>query len=358
MTKYIKKGSTYTIAKDEDLIVESHLPPDIYVVKLSMGGFYLELADRYTLPKKMYGNTIDHSNRIINTFMDRTKSTGVLLAGEKGSGKTLLAKTLSIKGIEMGIPTLLINEQYTGESFNTFLSSIDMDCIVIFDEFEKVYADRQDEILTLLDGVFVNKKLFIFTANNQYRISQYMRNRPGRLYYMIEYNGLDETFIREYCEDNLKNKNHINGVVQLAAMFEHVNFDMIQAVVEEMNRYGETAAQVIELLNAKPMIEHTGLRYSVNMFRKNEKVDVSNWNKELDFHPPSKRAFTIDLEYVDDEDEDDENPNNPGSVTFTTSDLSELRKDGVIVYESGEFKLVLEKVKAKTVDYTRIIDMV
>ena len=86
--------------------------------------------------------------------------------------------------------------------------------MVLFDEFEKVYdSDEQEEMLTLLDGVFPSKKLFVLTCNDKWRVNQHMRNRPGRIFYMLDFTGLDEDFVVEYCHDNLKNLANIDGVL-------------------------------------------------------------------------------------------------------------------------------------------------
>jgi hypothetical protein len=43
-------------------------------------------------------------------------------------------------------------------------------------------------------------------VNDKFKVNQHMRNRPGRIFYMIEYKGLDKQFIREYCQDRLDAK--------------------------------------------------------------------------------------------------------------------------------------------------------
>ena len=64
----------------------------------------------------------------------------------------------------------------------------------IIDEFEKIFSgEKQQHILTLLDGVFSTHKLFLLTCNDKWKIDSHMRNRPGRIYYMIEFEGLEPT---------------------------------------------------------------------------------------------------------------------------------------------------------------------
>jgi hypothetical protein len=187
------------------------------------------------------------------------------LNGEKGSGKTLFVKQLSVNLANIGISTLVINSEFSGEEFNQFIQSIDQPALVMFDEFEKVYSSNsQDEILTLLDGAYPSKKLYALTCNNSFSINRHMINRPGRIYYYFDFTGLDQEFVRNYCEDKLVNKNEIESVVKYSILFGEFNFDMLQAIVEEMNRYNESVDRVVKFINTKPSSDDGG-RYELKV---------------------------------------------------------------------------------------------
>lgn len=287
MSYFIRNSNTYRIASEESLDIQAQLPVGNYTVKFNeMGGFFfLEMVDSFTPLTKLYGDTTKNSNRILRTYLDRDVSTGVMLTGEKGSGKSLLAKTLSIDAAAMDIPTIIINDAWTGDAFNKFLQDIEQPCVILFDEFEKVYDnDDQEKALTLLDGVFPSRKLFIITCNDKWRVNEHMRNRPGRIYYMLDFKGLESAFIEEYCQDVLENKQHIPKIVEIAALFEQFNFDMLKALVEEMNRYGESPQDALKMLNAKPEFNNNG-KFEIQLIINGEQCKDNGVRTEWNGNP-------------------------------------------------------------------------
>jgi ATPases of the AAA+ class len=273
MARFTKHGATFCVASNENLDIHDRLPGGNFVIEFNpVMGFYLTRIAPFELPKKVYGSLTRQRDRIINTFKDRELSTGILLAGEKGSGKSLLAKGISAKLADEGMPTLLVMSPYHGEDFSKFLQIIEQPSVVLFDEFEKTYGrggdpDAQEGLLSLFDGIFPSKKLFMMTCNDKWRINDHMKNRPGRVYYFIEFHGLEKEFVEEYCEDNLRKTLH-NQIPKLAALsstFKAFNFDMLKAVVEEMNRYCEEPKDALALLNIKPD-SFERQRYAVKLF--------------------------------------------------------------------------------------------
>ena len=255
MTHVMRFGSMYRLMSEQDIEICETLPPKNYTVKQNKmsGEYYLEPVDDFVMPKKLYGDTMKKAERILATFKDRPLSTGVHLDGVKGSGKTLLAKVLSYLAQKDGIASIVINQPFCGDEFNAFIQSIDVPAILIFDEFEKVYNwETQNKILTLFDGVYPTKKLFVLTTNDCHSVTSFLKNRPGRIYYSFKFDTLGKQFIEEYCNDNLIDKTQTASVVKYTGIFSFFNFDMLAAAVEEMNRYGESLQEVLEYLNIIP----------------------------------------------------------------------------------------------------------
>lgn len=349
MTYFLKSGSRYNVTTKESMDLHENLPAGNYTVKFDKmsGAFYLEAIDSFEIKGKVYGDTRKRADRILNTFNDRTASTGIMLTGEKGSGKTLLAKMLSVEGAARGIPTIVINAPWCGDEFNAFLQMIEQPTIILFDEFEKVY-DREDQekMLTLLDGVYPSKKLFVLTCNDKWRVNEHMRNRPGRIYYMMDYKGLEQEFIIEYCEDNLKNQDHIGSICRIATLFDQFNFDMLKALIEEMNRYNETPQEAMRMLNTRPEFS-SDVTYKVGLQVKGIDIPESIADTEWRGNPLTQQV-SVDYKVF-------EEPGNKDSewdwanVRFDSQCLRQVDAQNgrfIFVNEDGD-RVVLQKVKER-----------
>jgi hypothetical protein len=332
MPYFMRNGSRFQVSSKKETELYEILPTDTYTVKFNpmSGTYFLEIVEGFSVSGRIYGNTEKQASKILNTFKDRPASTGVLLTGQKGSGKTLLAKLLSVEGQKLDYPTIIINESHFGEGFNAFMQQIEQPVVVLFDEFEKVYDPKeQEQLLTLLDGVYPSKKLYVLTCNDEYRIDSHMRNRPGRIYYRLNYSSLDQEFIREYCTDNLNNQEHVEGVVRMAYIFSDFNFDVLKAIVEEMNRYDESPQEVVAMLNAKPEYS-TPQSFEANFQVKG--VSVKRDPDHTDWRGIPVRdvvAFQYEAEGDDDNDE-------YRLVSFGPNHIVQLDANtGTYVYENG-----------------------
>jgi len=109
---------------------------------------------------------------------------------------------------------------------------------------------------------------------------------------MLEYKGREEDFIRDYCEDNLKAKNHIPAVCGISRVFEEFNFDMLRALVEEMNRYKESPDEALKMLNIKIGDPYSANRYATEVFVNGRKKRV-DYPEFVEGSPLSMRQIEI-----------------------------------------------------------------
>ena len=351
MTYYVRRNDTFWPHTDSGLNVRTELPPANFVVREDEYK-QLHLVDSapFHVPARIYGDLSAQRDRIISTFLSRPTTTGVLLAGEKGSGKTLLSKSVSTKLAEQSIPTIIVNQPFCGDRFNLFIQTIEQPAVVIFDEFEKVYKrDDQEALLTLLDGVVNTKKLFILTCNDSNGININMRNRPGRIYYFIPFQGLAKEFIREYCEDVLDRKEHIARICALSDLYSEFNFDMLKALVEEMNRYNERPEVALNILNAKPEA-CAGGQYTVRVVYKMREIPSEKLEENTYLGNPFGRGG-IGVDFPDETTTDKEYIR----LYFTENDF--VRYDATtetFVFQQDNAVLMLSKISKRAVNYLSV----
>jgi len=254
--KFIKSGNTWSLTPDARMDIRDKLPVGNYTVCQNpmTKEYYLEMGEAFTLPPKLYGKTERHGDRILRTFENRAPNAqvGVFLSGTKGSGKTLLAKYIAARS---ELPVLIVNTAFTDDRFMRTIQGIEQPAVIIFDEFEKLYnKEDQESILTLFDGVYTaQNKIMVITCNDKYSVRDFFHNRPSRLRYSIAFEGLEPEFVEEYCDDQLRDRKYLKSIVTLCSTCDEFNFDMLQTLVDELNRYGGSFEDTLDILNVKPV---------------------------------------------------------------------------------------------------------
>ena len=257
MKGFTQEGSQLRyISYDENALIQT-IKPQVYSIGADMDGLFLSIEQsKYDIPP-MYGDVADRAKRILSTYKDRTQSTGVLLTGDKGSGKTMLTKVVANKAIDAGLPIIVVSKAFNGDAFNALINGIG-ECVLIFDEFAKVYnkSERNDSdektqgsLLSFLDGLSsTQKRLLLFTENSEYDINSFMLNRPGRIFYHFRYTKLDEAIVKEVLTQQLTNQSSIEQILMLSRTMQSFSFDVLNAIIEEANRYPDES--ILELTNA------------------------------------------------------------------------------------------------------------
>lgn len=256
MTKFIKidnriiptpKGSEYELenGKVYDLLIYT-----------SWG----ETSNKFTIngelntPKKIYTTKKDEIfiKRVLHNFNnDSSNTTGVLLTGEKGCGKTMAAKILAERA---NLPIIVINPRTELDKISDFFKQFDTPVCILFDEVDKEF--NTSKLLTFLDGLQkTSKKLVIMTANNEDSISSYLKNRCSRMRYYRHYTMVEDA--KEYteliCEDfDIKGEEKTKLVDFIANKIEYPSIDNILSFIKEYLFTREldiTLEEVLEFMN-------------------------------------------------------------------------------------------------------------
>jgi len=250
----INSGNTYHVY-DNSVKLYNGLPPKTYRVNFSeMQGFSLEEQPNIMICEKVYGVHEAKVNKVMASFNNFARSLGVILSGDKGIGKSLFAKMLCSKAISIGYPVIICDSYYQGIA--QFLDSIDQVCVILFDEFDKTFkkskddkSDAQAGMLSLFDGVSMNKKLFCVTCNELYDLNSYLVNRPGRFHYHFRFEYPTKDEIQIYMQDHLPMDKHgeIEKVINFARKVD-LNYDCLRAISHEL-RSCESFEEAISDLN-------------------------------------------------------------------------------------------------------------
>lgn len=270
----LKIGNFYSVT-EESYEIHENLPLGVYQLTKRLDGEYdLTRTKDLSLPNKLYGDLsiVDKWIKSFNTF---DKNLGILLSGLKGSGKTIYAKKFCIDSKR---PVILINEPISGESFNRILSAKELNGSVIFiDEYEKIYNDRDKEnlLLSILDGQVDNHLAFVLTVNESSLVSSNIINRPGRIKYLKSFGSLDFDTIDQVIQDRLDNQKHKDDLVSSLKKLDFITYDILNTIIDEINIFDEPASICCKNLNlsredvyVKVFEEIDGISYDTNVITK------------------------------------------------------------------------------------------
>lgn len=223
------------------------VPMGTWILSQTMDGFELNRTTDFKHLPKYYGKMILKADKVLNTFNNINKNLGVLATGLKGTGKTQLARKIAI---DSKLPVIVIASQFTGVGFIELLSSFP-ECVVMFDEFDKVYPEQKDQnvLLSVLDGFESRKKIFIFTSNTTSRYNNYLQNRPSRVRYNFNFSIIEKEMVEEMAQDLLDNKEYIKDIVKYSSLINECSTDTIKELIKECNIYKLSPKEAIEDMN-------------------------------------------------------------------------------------------------------------
>lgn len=238
----------------ESVKTYAHLPVAYYNVDFSkMSGFFLtSRCDLTVAEEKIYGSALAKVEKAMRSYRLSNRNFGVLLSGQKGIGKSLFVRLLAMEAIKGGVPVIVVSHAIPGLA--NFISSIEQDCVVVFDEFEKIFAKQEDwnpqnELLPLFDGIDGGHKLFVVTCNELKDLSQYMINRPGRFHYHFSLTAPSPDEVRQYLTDKVlpEYSVSIEDVVNLSCVVD-MPYDYLRAIAFDLNQ-GYSIREVMSDLN-------------------------------------------------------------------------------------------------------------
>lgn len=241
----LPKGCTYDLepGKVYDLLIKTVWGEQ--VTKFELNG-------KMNLPPTVYQTKKDKLfiDRVLKNFNSSDKNTtGVLLTGDKGTGKSVTAKILAEKA---KLPIIVINPSLEEKYLEEFFKEFDTPVCILFDEVDKNFNTQK--MLTFLDGMHKTaKKLVVMTANDEDGLSHFIKNRCSRIRYYRHYSMKDDA--REYAElicgdKNIDNKEEV--VDFIVNNIKYPSIDNISSFIDEViftKDWNLSLQEVLEFMN-------------------------------------------------------------------------------------------------------------
>lgn len=224
----------------------------VYVLHQDKYGDYMYLTEDkdFEFPKLYFEGDAHFINKCVNTFNETDKlTTGVLLSGLKGSGKTLMAKKIAKKS---NLPIIVVDKEVSAINVEGFFSRINTATCVIFDEIDKYWNTRY--LLGFLDGVKpTGKKLVICTCNDEDEINEYLNDRCSRIRYKKSFEGLAISVVENIINSIINNDEKAKDAASyISSTLKVLSYDNVIVFAEELKNFpDESFDDIIKDLNVE-----------------------------------------------------------------------------------------------------------
>lgn len=241
--KFLKVGKSINFKFNTEGLECDLTPGIVYNISVDRytDAISLEETSGLSLPSKVYCTQRDERfiDKVINSYnLSESGFTGVMLAGLKGSGKTVMAKVIANNS---GLPIINIDKNIRPYILRNLVEKLgDTSVCFLFDELDKVLEDYDDSVLLqVLDGSDTKgKHMILFTCNNDNEISEYLIDRCSRIRYWRKFEEMSPSLIMEVLNDKLNDKKEVKSLTDfIKDNFEVCSFDNIASFVKEANDY-------------------------------------------------------------------------------------------------------------------------
>jgi len=338
----------YIYIRRKDMFYKSLIYSGVFEIRKQpdSNDYYLEQKFyTYKTPPKLYGDMQKYVDFYWKSFIKTNFVGGLMLTGQKGSGKTLISSALCNLAIGRGMQVVEVtNIQFT-PALLRFLDDLD-NVVLFFDEFGKNFTThQQDKMLTLLSNLAGRERIVFITENVPQRISEFIRNRPGRIKYSLHFNKLPLKVVEEYCREKQVDVKFYDEFISAYKAIVIFQFDHLIAIVDEhLSNPDMEFNELVELLNVEGL---TGVKTLIPTTATN--IETGTVLKIVSINPETLTIdelergsrFYISVELPVKEPDPNEQPNPYGnrpdtiSSTLSKDSLTSLTDDIVIFEVKG-----------------------
>ena len=257
--KFLKVGKNVSFKFNTNGLECDLTPGMVYNIKVDSYTRVVSLEETtpFVMPSKVYCTSRDKRfiDKVLNSYkLSENGFTGVMLSGLKGSGKTIMAKSIAN---ESNLPIINIDKSIRPWALKVLVELLgDTNICFMFDELDKLLEDYDDSaLLQILDGADTKgKHMILFTCNNEECISEYLIDRCSRIRYWRKFGEISPSLIMEILNDKLNDKKEVESLTDfIKDNFEICSFDNIASFINEVNNYPTTTfEELFEDMNLTP----------------------------------------------------------------------------------------------------------
>ena len=303
---------------------------------------------RFEIIGKSYGDIEDKMEWFWNRYTSTRSSLGVMLTGAAGSGKSRAAELLANKGIDSGMCCLMVTDVMIKPEIIPYIGSL-VNMVVYMDEFRKNFNGAiESKMLSMLSSVGPNRKLYIITENERNSVSPYIRTRPGRVRYAIDYSRIEEKVVLEYCDDNNVPAHMVDEIMSIVNKSPKFTFDHLQAIVSEHLFAPEASMDelmhVLNLDDLVPEVVYVPVK-AVELLTGKE-WNIADRDTKVNKASIDATYFRCNVSISEPVDANDDGANKmPATkyLTITPYELSEVKDNGDRIYRVDGFDITLSK---------------
>lgn len=243
-----------TISVTDQSNTIDHVPAMVYKAVVRDKIILIKDRPTFNLPQLRFGRHKRYFNQITSGYSKDGNSTGVLLYGQKGTGKSLMAEELGNWMIKQDLPVVMIDTPMTAAEIRIVIQAVGP-CMIYIDEFGKVYHDINDRqrMLTLFSDSSFQGTMFVITGNEGEEFSEYLFHRPQRFRYAIPYSGgVDKETLADILKTmSIPESLHAGFYEYINTQVHHLNFDSLMCAVRESAGLvcADELADRLEILN-------------------------------------------------------------------------------------------------------------
>ena len=264
--QYVSKEGNFEF--HDPFTVEHKLPAGVYRVDMNrLDEIYLRALkiETETLIELPNSPTSYVMHKIDNFLTDSIRKAfdrygilykrGILLYGPPGTGKTSVVNQIINLAVKKDMIIFYNAPPDWIRQAAEFVREIEKDnrpIMVIWEEFESWIDNREDDILSLLDGISqINNIVYLATTNYIDKIPERIRNRPSRFADVVEVGYPNGATRKKFFESKIRKEDKVN-IAKWVEETEGLSIDHLKDLIISVLVLGISFEDAIEKMRNLP----------------------------------------------------------------------------------------------------------